>query len=78
MLVLSTLGTVNTATQLSRAYHDTNVKHNRFERNRYILKRIIDCIKFCGAFELALRGHDESDSSDNRGIFLGLVILLAV
>lgn len=74
MLDLSTLGTVNIATQLSRAYHDAIVKHNQqVERNRYILSRIIDCIKFCGAFELALRGHDESDSSENRGIFLGLV-----
>ena len=30
-------------------------------------------IKFCGAFEPALRGHDETSSSDNPGVFLGLV-----
>nr|CAH7735511.1 unnamed protein product [Callosobruchus chinensis] len=34
---------------------------------------MIDCIKFCGAFELALREHDESDNSDNVGIFHGLI-----
>lgn len=38
-----------------------------------MLSRIIDCIKFCGAFELALRGHGESESSENPGIFLGLI-----
>jgi hypothetical protein len=37
------------------------------------LSEIIDCIKFCGAFELALRGHDETENSGNPGIFLGLV-----
>ncbi|CAH1997050.1 unnamed protein product [Acanthoscelides obtectus] len=29
--------------------------------------------KFCGAFELALRGHDEKENSENRGIFKELV-----
>ena len=23
------------------------------------MSKMIDCVKFCGAFELALRGHDE-------------------
>lgn len=31
------------------------------------------CIKFCGAFELALRGHDEKQSSDNPCIYVGLI-----
>nr|CAI5857178.1 unnamed protein product [Callosobruchus analis] len=31
------------------------------------------CIKFCGAFELALRAHDETSTSDNLGIYVGLV-----
>ncbi|CAH2000427.1 unnamed protein product, partial [Acanthoscelides obtectus] len=30
-------------------------------------------IRFCGAFELALRGHDEKENSENRGIFKELV-----
>ncbi len=47
------------------------------DKNRYILSKIIDCVKFCGAFELALRGHDETDSSDNPGIFRGLVDFVA-
>jgi len=34
-------------------------------------------VKFCGAFELALRGHDETDSSENPGNFRGLVDFVA-
>ncbi|ERL94905.1 hypothetical protein D910_12178 [Dendroctonus ponderosae] len=48
--------------------HNENVT-----KNRYVLSKIINCLKFCGAFELALRGRDESDSSQNPGIFRGLI-----
>src|SRR5215469_8255307 len=41
--------------------------------NRYTLNIIINCIKFCGAFELALRGHNENESSTNPGVFRGLI-----
>ncbi|XP_056089373.1 zinc finger MYM-type protein 1-like [Rhinichthys klamathensis goyatoka] len=53
----------------------TNVtRHNEeVDKNRYILSKLIDCVKFCGAFELALRGHDETEASENPGIFRGLV-----
>ncbi|CAH2002855.1 unnamed protein product [Acanthoscelides obtectus] len=39
-------------------------------KNRYVLSKTIDGIKFCGAFELALRGHD---GTQNPGIFRGLI-----
>jgi hypothetical protein len=39
------------------------------KQNRYILRKLIDAIKFFGAFELALRGHDEGVESNNPGIF---------
>lgn len=71
---LSALGTVNIAASLSRAYSEATKLHNQqVEKNRYVLSKIIDCIKFCGAFELALPGHDEKEDSINPGIFLGLV-----
>nr|CAI5824545.1 unnamed protein product [Callosobruchus analis] len=35
------------------------------------------CIKFCGAFELALRAHDEISTSDNPGIYVVLVNFIA-
>nr|CAI5827124.1 unnamed protein product [Callosobruchus analis] len=31
------------------------------------------CIKFFRAFELTLRAHDETSTSDNTGIYVGLV-----
>jgi hypothetical protein len=47
------------------------------KQNRYILRKLIDAIKFCAAFELALRGHDEGVESNNPGIFRGLINLIA-
>ena len=47
------------------------------DRNRHILSKIIDAGKFSGAFELPLRGHDESETSENPGIFRGLIELMA-
>jgi hypothetical protein len=77
ILDLSALGTVNIAVQLSRAYQKSVQRHNEeVEKKLCILFKIIDCIKFCGAFELALRGHDETENSGNPGMFLGLVDLV--
>ena len=59
---LAFLGRNNIAEQLSEAYRASKQRH-----------KLIDCIKLCGAFELALRGHDETSVSDNPGVFLGLV-----
>ncbi|XP_031357512.1 uncharacterized protein LOC116181298 [Photinus pyralis] len=71
---LSLLGTTNIQAQLDSAYWTNIQKHNEeVTKNRYVLSKIIDCIKFCGAFELALRGHDESETSTNAGIFRGLI-----
>lgn len=71
---LAMLGRVNVGTQLDTAYQQSIRRHNeKVDKNRYVFSKIIDCIKFCGAFELALRGHDESEESTNKGIFLGLV-----
>jgi hypothetical protein len=68
------LGKVNIATQLSEAYRSRISKHNEeVRRNRDILSKIIDCIKFCGKYELPLRGHDESSDSANPGVFRGLL-----
>ena len=74
MLEAGIFGKANIAEQLSKAYRDYIIQHNReVEKNRHILSRIIDCIKFCSAFELTLRGHDENLTSDNPGVFLGSV-----
>ncbi|CAG9771417.1 unnamed protein product [Ceutorhynchus assimilis] len=58
----------------NHAYRLSIEKHNeQVKNNRYVLSKIINCIKFCGAFELALRGHDEQKDSLNPGIFRGLI-----
>lgn len=74
------LGKVDIRSQLDSAYRLRIQKLNEeVSKNRYILSKLIDAVKFCGAFELALRGHDESgtDTSNNPGIFRGLVNLMA-
>lgn len=40
-----------------------------------MLSKIVDCIKFCGEFQLALRGHDDTFDSLSSGIFRGLIKL---
>lgn len=71
---LAFLGKVNIAAQLDSAYRQNIIKHNeQVDKNRYILKRILNCIKFCGKLELPLRGHDEKDDSENRGVFRELI-----
>ena len=40
------------------------------------MPKLIDLIKFCGKFELPLRGHDKSPSSANPGEFRGIVDLV--
>ncbi|CAH1971805.1 unnamed protein product [Acanthoscelides obtectus] len=71
---LALLGTASIAAQLDSAYRQNIIKHNeQVDKNRYLLKRIINCIKFCGKLELALRGHDESEDSENSGIFRELI-----
>ncbi|XP_069505521.1 zinc finger MYM-type protein 1-like [Ambystoma mexicanum] len=74
ILQLRMLGSVNIATQLDDAYRRSVMRHNEdVDKNRYILSKLIDCVRFCGAFELALRGHDETEDSLNPGVFRGLV-----
>ena len=56
----SVLGKTNIREQLDSAYVQEKLKQNeQVQKNRHILQRLIMCIKFCGAFELALRGYDE-------------------
>ena len=74
VLKLTLYGKVNVASQLNSAYRRKLAEENeKVKQNRYILNILINCIRFCGVFELALRGHDETNSSSNPGIYRGLV-----
>ena len=71
---LTMVGNVNIAEEMHSEYRLSMVKHNeRVAKNRDVLSKIIDCLKFCRKFELPWRGHDESAESENSVIFLGLV-----
>ena len=71
---LQMLGKINMADHMDSAYKQSIAKHNeQVSKNRDALSKIINIIKFCGKFELPLRGHDEKEGSDNPGVFRGLV-----
>nr|CAH7719323.1 unnamed protein product [Callosobruchus chinensis] len=68
--MLGLLGKTNILTQLDASYQQNIIRFNeKVRENRYILKRLISCVKSCSAFELALKGHDESSQSLKKGIF---------
>lgn len=48
-----------------KQYNDKN------RRNRYILNEIKNSLRFCGAFELPLWGHDKISNSENPGVIQG-------
>lgn len=70
------IGRVDIRSQLDNAYRKSLTDFNqKVTENRYFLNKIIDCVKFCGAFELALRGYDDAipSETENPGVFRGLV-----
>ena len=74
MLNLSMLRTANIGQQIASGYAAFIHQHNeQVDKNRLILSRIINCIRFCEKFELPVRGHDETTQSKNLGVFLGLI-----
>ncbi|KAJ4441361.1 hypothetical protein ANN_11216 [Periplaneta americana] len=71
---LAMLGRDSIATQLNQRHRSEIKRRNEIvEKNRYILSRLIDCIKFCGAFELAMALQDESQGLDSPRVSRGLV-----
>jgi hypothetical protein len=71
-------GSVNILFQLNEGYRVSIQCHNELvDKNRHILCRIINCIKFCEMQKLPLRERDESETSYNHEIFPDLVSELA-
>lgn len=54
------------------------MEQSKSSKNRHIISRIIDCIKFCGGLQLILQGHQETEDSVNPGVFLGLIDFVAI
>ena len=49
----------------------------QIKHNRHYISTIVQALLFCAHQEIALRGHNESETSSNRGNFLELMQLLA-
>ena len=61
VISLGFLGMVDIATQIDSGYQLSIAKHNeKMSKNRMVLSKIMNCIKFCGKYELPLRGHNEN------------------
>ena len=70
---LQMFGKVNILSAIDAGYRRSIIKHNELvDRNRHVLNRIINFIKFCGFHELPLRGHNKVEGSANRDVFLDL------
>ena len=67
-------GKIDIGRQLDDGYRMAIRRHNeQVDKNL-----TINCIRFCGEYELHLRGHDETDSSDNPGVLRGPIDFVAV
>ena len=73
VISLGLYGNVNIFLQ-NKALRKNISEHNlEVNKNRHVLFQIIESIKFCSAFELALRGYEETDGSSSRGLCSALV-----
>ena len=63
----------NTSRGTSIAYRLEAGRLQEIQSNRHYLISIVQVLLFCAHQEIALRGHDESEKSANRGNFLELL-----
>lgn len=73
-----TFGTYRIEHSLDNHLKISHRLHNeRVQKNRDVLKRLIDVTCFLGEHELSFRGHNETRESANRGNYIDLVNFLA-
>lgn len=77
--IFKVLGTVDIRSQIDTGYKlGLNVIMSRFLKIEKFKKKMLNCVKFCGHFELPLRGHNEKISSKNQGVFCRKIDLLQI
>lgn len=54
-----------------------NIHNEKVRQNREILKRLIDVVIFLGKQECPFRGHDETEGSNNKGLYVELLQFLS-
>jgi len=65
-------------TQLSEEkQHEVSRRQEVVRRNRQTVQRIFNVVRFIARLALSFRGHDETQQSLNRGVFLELIHYLA-
>ncbi len=69
---------VTVSSGMSVATRLDNARKEQITKNRHYLLSLIHALMFCATQEIALRGHRENTSSNNKGNFLELVDLLAI
>lgn len=69
--------TKNKASGTSIAHRLDSARSQLIAKNRHYLKTILQVLLVCSQQEIALRGHDESVKSRNRGNFLEILKLIA-
>ena len=66
--------TTNIMSQLNDAHNQSMARRNeKIAKNRHVLNKVINALKFLGIHRLTLRDNDESEMSPNRGAFLDLL-----
>ena len=74
MISFNLLGKGCIQIHLSKSYQDGINHHNEeVRKNRKVLSILIDSVLFCGQQEIALRAHNETESSLNPGGFRSLL-----
>ncbi len=61
--------TINKESGTSIANSLDSLRNQQICENRHYLASVIEVVLLCGRLEIALRGHNESDLSSNRGNF---------
>lgn len=78
LVCMKSFGQTRIDLQLDQQKHSSIILHNEsVNRNRNIMKRLIDAVCFLGSQEIAFRSHDESNESNNRGNYVELLNFLA-
>lgn len=77
-IALKTFGNIRVDLLLDEQKRNSVSRHNdQVSENRHVLERLVDSVCFLGAQELAFRGNNETESSDNRGNYIELLNLIA-
>lgn len=77
-LTLKTFGKVRIDVLLDEQKRISLSRHNeQVSENRNVFERLVDSVCFLGAQELAFRGNDEKENSDNRGNYVEILHLIA-